>query len=108
MTRTLFARVAPALTVFGKGGSVDQSVAPVIVLRALPGMDDKAIGDLLKSRDAAAAQAAAPGAAAPQRGADATFLLTAEVRLDTAHVVRTAVVRFTGDATNPYLILAWR
>ena len=101
MTPALFRRVAPALTVFGRNGAPNQSVAPREVLRVLPGMTDDAIADILKARDAAPA---ATGAAAPQ----SVYLVTAETRTAGARIVRTAVVTFTGDTTKPYLILAWR
>ena len=101
MTPDLYRKIAPALTVFGHAAAPDQNVAPRIVLRALPGMSEDAIAEILKARDAAPAGS---GGAAAQ----SNYLVTAEVQLAGAHVVRTAVVMFTGDPQKPYLVLAWR
>jgi general secretion pathway protein K len=103
ITPALFRRVAPALTVYGRSGAINPAVAPREVLRALPDMTDQTIADLIKARDEP--QLPATGAAG-QPNSD--FLVTAEVRVAGAHVVRTSVVQFTGDPGRPYLILAWR
>ncbi|MEI9997222.1 MAG: hypothetical protein WDM91_21680 [Rhizomicrobium sp.] len=109
MTRALYAKIAPLLTVYGTTGAVDQTVAPPAVLKVLPGLDAHAIADLLRAREDALARMAAPGAApAPRAASGATFTITAEVRVGTARVVRVATVQFTGDATKPYLTMAWR
>ncbi len=105
MSRALFARAAPALTVYGRSGAVEQSVAPRDVLRALPGMDEQAIAQMLKARD----QPRQPGDQPVARAAPgAVFTLTAQADAGRAHVTRVAVVEFTGDAAKPYLVLAWR
>lgn len=108
---TLYARIAPALTVYGKGSAINEQVAPREALRALPQMDDQAIDRLLKERDEkrSAASGDQNGATGVPLGiADAVFLVTVEVRIDGAHVVRVAAVQFTGDAAKPFLVLAWR
>ena len=102
MTRALFDRVAPALTVYGPGATVNTQVAPREALRALPNMDEDAISRLLEQRRTIAK---AGGALAI---AQSDFQITAEVTAGGAHVVRMAVVQFTGDPAKPYLILAWR
>ena len=104
MTRALFDRVAPALTVYGRSNAIDNQVAPRQALRALPGMDDDAIARLMEQREAA--RSAIPAGALGV--AQSTFQITTEVTAGGAHVVRVAVVQFTGDAAKPYLILAWR
>jgi general secretion pathway protein K len=108
MTRELLARAEPALTVYGRGATVNQQVAPRAVLRVLPDMDDDAIARLLKARDEQRAAASAAANGTPLGSANAVFLVTAEVRAGSAHVVRVAAIQFTGDAAQPYLILGWR
>jgi general secretion pathway protein K len=109
VSRELFERIAPALTVYGKSSSPNQDVAPREVLRALPGLDARAIDDLLRERDKKAAEGPPQNALPlPLAANNAAFLVTAEVDLHGARVVRVAAVQFTGDATNPYLVLAWR
>ncbi len=111
VTRALFARIEPLITVFGQSGGINQRVAPRAVLRALPGMDDDAIATLLKQRDETHAAAMADTqntAGSPLAIANSAFLITVETHVAATRVVRTAVVRFTGDVTKPYLIEAWR
>ncbi|HEY4941224.1 MAG TPA: type II secretion system protein GspK [Rhizomicrobium sp.] len=107
----LYARIAPALTVYGKDSAINEQVAPREALRALPQMDDQAIDRLFKERDerhSAASGDQNSATSVPLGIADAVFLVTAEARVDGAHVVRVAAVQFTGDAAKPYLVLAWR
>lgn len=101
MTPALYGRVAPALTVFGRAATPDQSVAPRDVLRVLPGMSEQGIAEILKQRDEAAPSTG-------PAGAQSDYLVTAQARVAGAQVVRTTVVAFTGDPAKPYLILAWR
>lgn len=110
MTREVFDRIAPALTVYGHTGAVNQQVAPREALRALPNMGDDVIDRLFKNRDAAHAAALANGmtGGGALGAANSDFRITVEVFAPGAHVVRVAVVQFTGDATKPYLILDWR
>ncbi|MEI9886374.1 MAG: hypothetical protein WDN08_07695 [Rhizomicrobium sp.] len=106
MTRALFDRIAPALTVYGKSGALNTQVAPRAALRALPGMSETAVERVLERREEARDAPAAAGGPLGTAGSD--FQITAEVSADGARVVRVAVVQFTGDAAKPYLILAWR
>ena len=110
MSRTLFGRIAPLITVYGHAGSVNVEVAPREVLRVLPGMTDQAISDALKARETARAQVLASDEASPASlaQANAVFVVTAEVRGERAHVVRGAAVMFTGDESNPYIVLGWQ
>jgi general secretion pathway protein K len=111
MSRALLARIDPLITVFGQSAGINQRVAPRAVLRTLPGMDDDAIDKLLKQRDEIHASAVADTqntSGSPLGTTNSAFFITAETRVATTHIVRTAVVRFTGDVTKPYLIEAWR
>lgn len=104
MTQALFDRVAPALTVYGKNGAINTNVAPREALRAMPGMDEDAIARLIAQREAE--RTAVPAGALGVAQSD--FKITAEVTTGGAHIVRLAVVQFTGDAAKPYLIMVWR
>ncbi len=109
VTRALFARIEPLLTVYGRAPTINRQVAPRAVLRLLPDLDEQAIDRLLKDRDApppVPIDDTAPGS--PLGIADTFFAVTAQARVGDAQVVRLAVVQFTGDQTKPYLILAWR
>jgi general secretion pathway protein K len=104
MTRAIFARIAPLVTVYSKSASVDTNVAPRAVLLALPGMDADKVDDLLKGR---AAMRAMSGAGAPAIGPGHAFTIAAALRRGNVRTVRRAVVQFTGDQTKPYWFLAW-
>ncbi len=124
MTRALFSRVEPALTVYSRRSSVDTTTAPPEVLRALPGMDPGAVEAMLTARGYnvegdlaervegtenrggfAAAGSNKPVTSTVRR----VYTLRARVRTAKGAVfVRDAVVRLTGDAKKPFRIYAWR
>ncbi len=114
MTRELYDRVAPYLTVYSWQGRIDPATAPEAVLRAIPGIDDVAVGALLDARSDAEG---APGAftvltgveqyVGPSRGG--VFTIRAEaVTQSGAHYVREAVVGLTPNHPRPFRIQAWR
>ena len=109
LSRTLYARIAALVTAYGHVANVNAEVAPRDVLRILPGMTDQAVDDALKAREVTRAQALASDDTASTQlvQANATFLITAEVHVDKARVVRSAAVMFTGDESNPYIVLGW-
>ena len=102
ITPALYARVAPALTTFGRDGSVNDAVAVPQVLAAIPGMDARAVADHLRSRDSA------PPVAGPLGRPGSIFTVTADAQVRGARVTRTAVVQFTGDQTRPFWFLNWK
>jgi general secretion pathway protein K len=104
ITRAVFARIAPLVTVYSKSASVDLGVAPRAVLLALPGMDPEKVDDLIKGREAARAL---PGGGAPSVAPGHAFMITVTLSRASVRTVRSAVVQFTGDATKPYWFLAW-
>ncbi|HXC56395.1 MAG TPA: hypothetical protein VNU97_13950 [Rhizomicrobium sp.] len=108
VSRALLDRVAPALTVYGRSGALNSAVAPREALRALPGMSEQAIDDLLRARDAAAQAAARSSLAGTPVAPGAAFRVSADLSVDGARTLRVAVVQFTGDAARPYLVLAWQ
>lgn len=105
MTDALYARILPLITVYGRNGAVNTAVAPRAVLLALPNANENSVADLLRDRDAMLNANPPSGAlAAP----NATFMITAESRVDGARAIRVAVVQFTGDETKPYWLLSWQ
>jgi general secretion pathway protein K len=104
MTRAIFARIAPLVTVYSKNASVDSSVAPRAVLLALPGMDAGKVDDLLKER---AAQRAVAGNGAPNITPGRAFTIAVMLSRGNVRTARRTVVQFTGDQARPYWFLAW-
>jgi general secretion pathway protein K len=105
MTTALYARILPLVTVYGRANAVNTLVAPRAVLLALPNADENSVTDMLRDRERASATNP-PGGALAQP--NATFMITAEARVDGAHAVRVAIVQFTGDDTRPYWFLSWQ
>jgi general secretion pathway protein K len=100
MTPEVFAAIAPALTVYSQTPWVDPSFAPPEVLRALPGMDEAAIANLLQARASAIAR--------PAVMLGHAFTITAEVDgPDRLRVRRSAVIRLTGRPNAPFWIYRW-
>lgn len=116
MTPELYRRVAPALTVFSGRPSFDPRVAPRQSLLALPGMDAAKADLLLAARTGGTGSPIPAGQRVPAGIIDPAiplagraFSIRASVHLDGgSEVVRTAVVRFTGDERRPFWILDWR
>jgi len=104
-SRALFARVAPALTVYSRSAQVDRDVAPRQVLLALPGMDADKVDDLLRQRETAPTSNVQPP---PSAAASHAFTITAALAIGASRTVRQAVVQFTGDPTKPFWLLAWQ
>jgi general secretion pathway protein K len=131
LTREIYDRVAPFVTVYSGRAEVDRAIAPPLVLAALYGGD----------ADAAAAEEAGapplgpeeeeehraftgrldtPGAVPPRRGRVETpfaapastapaFTVRAEAEAPSGAVfVREAVVGLTRQADRPFTVLAWR
>jgi general secretion pathway protein K len=101
MTPELFAAIAPALTVYSQTPWIDPSFAPPDVLRALPGMDEGAIANLLQARASTSARPAV------MIGHAFTIIAVADGPGE-LHVKRSAVVRLTGRPSVPYWIYRWR
>lgn len=115
MPPALFARVAPALTVYSRDSDVDEDTAPLIVLNALnPGDPGKAM-QALHARDNPSASA--DGSAKPDGPPGVvsssgtswghSYSVTIVAAPDGRHIVRSAVVEPTGDPDRPYLTEAW-
>ena len=125
MTRQVYALASPGLTVHSRSKGVDVTVAPAIVLLALPGVDAEAVeafaGQRRTGEQAAGRMAGAelggarmttlPGLgrqyAARSRGR--VFTVRAEARVRSGAIfVREAVVSMTRNIARPFSIHAWR
>lgn len=115
MTPALFARIAPAITVYSKAADIDQQVAPREALLALPDMDKQKADAIISARTDAAGslRQQANGkklglinTAIPPNGR--VYSITAEVLSARQRVTEEAVVELTGDSKRPYLILGWK
>ena len=129
MTRQVYALAAPGLTVHSRSKGVDVTVAPAIVLLALPGVDAEAVEAFTEQRQArpgAGEQGAGQMAGAELGGARITtlpglgrqyasrsrgrvFTIRAEARVRSGAVfVREAVISMTRNIEKPFNIHAWR
>ncbi|MDJ0951186.1 MAG: type II secretion system protein GspK [Alphaproteobacteria bacterium] len=124
MTPELYARVAPAVTVYSGEDLVNPLTAPAAVLRALPGPDAADVDDFLQARQAyvdarssadrpagdvdTAPLAEAEGYFEPELDSN-VFTIRAEARTGTGAVfVREAVVDIEVLEDRPFGIFAWR
>lgn len=112
MTRALYERVAPALTVYSGQSGIDPRTAPREVLLALPGVDGNAVEALLATR-AEATQAALlelPGAADYLlQSRRQVFTVRAEAKTAGGGIfVRQAVVQLSGDHKQSVVFHTWK
>ena len=129
MTRQLYVLAAPGLTVHSRSKGVDVTVAPAIVLLALPGVDAEAVAAFTEQRAGPPAQGplgTGQMAGAELGGARITtlpglgrqyasrsrgrvFTVRAEARVRSGAVfVREAVIGMTRNIERPFAIHAWR
>ncbi|CCD93741.1 putative General secretion pathway protein K [Bradyrhizobium sp. ORS 375] len=107
MTPEIFARVAPALTVHSGRQFVDPQLAPLEVLRVLPGMTAQS------AEAAAAARASVDSRAGPIEGNPLTalrgraFTIRTEFSDASRTVVGDVAVRLTENPQQPYWVLSW-
>jgi general secretion pathway protein K len=101
MTPQIYARIAPALTVYSKSPMIDPNVAPRAALLAYFGNDAEKADNLLGDR---AVTVDTPALPAPTGHA---YAITVETEIGGRSFTRNAVVVLTGDADRPYFVLAW-
>lgn len=109
MSEALFERVAPALTVHSQRPQVDPASAPELVLRALPGLDDRRVTEILEARggprdDEAESRPGRLGPTVPLRGR--AFGIEVETERGRRRVSQRFVVRLTESDSQPYWLLA--
>jgi len=112
MTPALFARIAPALTVYSNRPMFDSNVAPREALLALYPNDPGKIDEIMRARqgdpNAAALQGAAGAVATQPAPVGRAYAITARLAIGRRSFRRTAVVELTGDGKRPYFVLAWQ
>lgn len=114
MTPTLYGCVQPALTIYNGQIGINQDVAPMRALLALPGMTKDEAARLLQTRrgtlnDLAGYLNSDRSALAGSHASGHAFRMTARVVMKGGVVFeREAVVLVTGDRRHPYWILTWR
>jgi general secretion pathway protein K len=115
VSRPLYERLEPAITVHSQRASVNMATAPPQVLHSLPDMDDDKVRALLQERERAIAAAAAarPGGGeagrSPARSRIGVHAIHAESRTaGGAAFSREVVVRMTGEPDEPYALLVWK
>jgi len=115
ITRELYGRIAPFVTVYSGVGDIDPLTAPPEVLRSLPGINAGEVGAFLAAR---ALQGPIPGQLPPLGGPaggslahrvlqNATILSEGKTA-DGSTFTRAAVVSLSADPTAPYSVLSWR
>ncbi len=134
MTRQVYALASPGLTVHSRSKGVDVTVAPAIVLQALPGVDPAAVeaftqqraGQIAQGQSGAGQTGTGQTGGAERGGARMTtlpglgrqyasrsrgrvFTVRAEARVRSGAVfVREAVIGMTRNIEKPFNIHAWR
>ena len=134
MTTELYATLAPAVTVHGRGRRIDQRTAPPLVLQALPNLTDADLKRKLEDRSATQQEVeglnedeaadgddgeeeAAPGGSgltgvgATRRRARTRGAVTIRAEVLTeggASAIREALIRLGRTRQRPYQVLVWR
>lgn len=101
MSRPLYDRLSPFLTVYSGRAQVNPVVAPREVLMAMPGLGEEQVDALLARR-------AESGDARVRSVGTAFTIRAAAVTSGGGRFIREAVVQRTADRRNPYLIREWR
>jgi general secretion pathway protein K len=114
MTEDLFARIAPALTVYSRRPTFDPQTAPREALLTLPGIDAARAEQTIRERATNAQVAAGPSVfARPGIFAEGipldgrSFTITATFDHRGRRYAASATVMMTGDPRRPYLAQAW-
>lgn len=112
MTPELYARIAPALTVYSHRPDFDTRTAPLEVLLVIPGMDVQKARDLIAARAPPPSQTTNTPLAAGFDTAPVypghVFAIRSDVQSGRVHSSRDAVVQLTGDPARPFWILGWK
>ncbi|WP_316182560.1 MULTISPECIES: type II secretion system protein GspK [unclassified Bradyrhizobium] len=108
MTPAIFARIAPALTVYSGRQFVDPQLAPREVLRALPNMSAESAEATVAARETAEARSVlfADDPAIVLRGR--AFAIRTEFSYGSRTVSADAAVRLTENPRQPYWVLSWK
>jgi len=111
MTEELYDRIASSVTVYSGRGRVDQSVAPLLALQSIDGVDRLTAEGIVRDRETDQGNQTGEvigGRLAP--GINITswaFRMEADLVLGMRREHATMVIRMTGNPERPYLVL-WR
>jgi general secretion pathway protein K len=106
MTQELYRRIAPLLTVYSQTPWIDPALSSVAVLTVLSAVDSSAEAALRRLEEERLG--VRPPAANPGVVLGHAYTITAELHgAAAARVVRTAIVRVTGQPRAPLLIYRW-
>lgn len=109
MTPELYDKIQPAITVQSKRSAIDPSVAPELALKALPGMDELRVKEILDVRNSTvrAETNRRPGVLDPAIALNGR-VFTVRINLDYSGwiITRRDTVLLTGEAVRPFVILA--
>jgi general secretion pathway protein K len=106
VTTEVYERIEPAVTLYSQSAAVSPALAPVEVLRVLPGFDEQKIEEVLSAR-AAESETPAANVTGQTSLEGHAFTIKAAARIGRNLFVRHAVVRITGSFQKPYDILRW-
>lgn len=107
MTSDLFARIAPALTVYSRHPAIDTGLAPRAALLAYyPDQPDR-VDEVLRARNRPANGARGTLAQTANLAGQA-FAISVILPARAPGTAREAVVMLTGVANHPFLVLLWR
>lgn len=102
MSTGLLERLAPLVTVWSHGGSIDRSVVSDELLSVLEGS-----GDLSAATQRAARSRGEAASATRLPGVGDVFNIWAHIQKGDLSISRTAVVQIAGNRQQPFTILSW-
>lgn len=113
MTQALFDKVKPLVTVHSMQARVRLTTAPVAVLKALPGMTDELLAQILTSRSDAetAILPALPNILKPlvfSSGTGNVFTITSEARIENALARLRVTILLKRTGNRPITIIDWK
>jgi general secretion pathway protein K len=106
MSRELYQRVAPALTVYSGRPFLDPQFAPREALLALPTVNASTAASLIGARASQGGRAGIIDPAIPLGGR--AFTVRTEIADTGSATVHQAVVRLTDQPLQPYWVLSWK
>jgi general secretion pathway protein K len=106
MTRELYQRVAPAITVYSGRPLFDPQFAPREALLALPGMSPDAVATTVAARESQGARSGIMPPTIPLGGR--AFTVRTEISGSGPRGPQEAVIRLTDDPLRPFWVLSWK
>ncbi|MDR0587573.1 MAG: general secretion pathway protein GspK [Burkholderiales bacterium] len=109
VTPQIYANVAPFITVYSKTAAINTTTAPREVLLCLPQADEDSVDRYIEDRRRARDQGQALPLFHGMGGKSPIWRITATLKSDEGFTLtRTAIIRYTGQSSRPFLIYDWR